>query len=1182
MNKTAIKNFAIWARNRLIADMKYRAGLLGITEAGIADALPQSTGTTEFYDIGTAEPYAIDREEIRQRNALVQALRKKEEDSDYATAYKYIIEEVAYTWFNRLIAVRFMEVNDYLPSHVRVLSSETGKTEPDLVTNPFDAELDFDSAEEEKIIMLKRDNKIDEVFRLLFIKQCNALNEILPALFEKTSDYTELLLNLSVVDQDGVVYHLVHDIPEEDFDISAGGQVEIIGWLYQYYITEKHEEVIDPLHGKVIAKDDVPAATQLFTTDWVVKYLIDNSLGYYWMERNPESKLNEKLEYLIWKENEVEKIDEHISPDEIKILDPCMGSGHFLVYAFDVLMHIYESAGWSAREAARSILENNIYGLDIDERASQLSYFAVMMKARQYDRRIFTRDIRPNVYAIRESNGINRNHLKYFGTDFNDREKEEAIKQIEGLLNTFTDAKEYGSILNVKVCDWELLRRFTATTDAGGQISFETYGLDETAEKLKDLIEISNIMAQKYEVVVTNPPYMNKYDSKLKEYLFDHFKDFSSDLFSVFMVRNLGFCKENGYAGYMTPNVWMFIVSYQKLREFIIDSKTISSLIQMAKGAFFKEATVDICAFILQNKKSNSYGRYVRLENFKGDMEIQRVKYKEALESFDCQYIYETNQNNFKSIQGSPIAYWVSDTTFKVFTDSKYTVERYAENEGKNVTTKNSKYILSFWEVDRNKIGAFDKKWLPCATGGDYRKWYGNIVNVIDWSPEARHFYKVSPAGRIIREEFWDMSGITWGKISSAASSFRVLDHDQMYQETAIMQSNENDSYYILALLNSKPASHFLDFLSPTVNFQLQDICSIPVPNVDEQTKATIVEKAKLCVSICQSDWDDFELSMNFKTHPLVGKFDTIENAFECWKEKCNTRFHDLKFAEEVINNYFIEAYGFENELTPDVEDKTISVRKANLQREIKSLLSYAVGCMFGRYSLDMENIYNQNDTVYLSDDDGIIPILDEEYTTDDIVSRLCEWLKITYSETMLEDNLDFIANALGRKTNDTSSRSVIRKYFMNDFYKDHCSAFSFGSSGKRPIYWLFDSGKQNGFKALIYLHNYTADTIGNVRVEYLYRMQRTYEAEIGRMQDMIDHGSSNREVSLASKRKEKLQKQLKECREYDEKIGHLALSRIELDLDDGVKVNYRKVQTASDGKFYEILADSKNIMAKK
>lgn len=1223
MNKTAIKNFAIWARNRLIADIKYRAGLMGITENGIANALPQSSSATEFYDIGTAEPYAINSEEIKQRRALVDVIRAKEKNSDYAVAYKYIIEEVAYTWFNRLIAVRFMEVNDYLPSHMRALSSESGKTEPDIVTNPFDAELNLSSAEEEKIIALRRDNKLDEAFRMLFIKQCNALNEILPALFEKTSDYTELLLNLSVIDQDGVVYHLVHDIPEEDFNVSEGGQVEIIGWMYQYYNTEPKNDAFAK-KGK-ITKEEVPAITQLFTPDWIVRYMVENSLGRLWVEGHPDADLQGRWKYYLEEaeqepevQAELAKIREEytkLKPEDIKLIDPCMGSGHILVYAFDVFMQIYENAGWSAREAAQSIVEHNIYGLDIDDRAAQLSYFAVMMKARQYDRRIFTRGVRPNVYAIQESNGINREQLKYFGAELDEMEKNTAILQIEGLLDTLIDAKEYGSILNVGEYDWDLLRRFVNSADIGSQISFDTYGLDETAEKLKELIEIGAIMAQKYEVVATNPPYagMSKMDAKLNNFVHNNYSDYKSDLFSAFVIRASQMTKKRGYCGFLTPYVWMFIQSYEKMREYIYKNATLESLIQFEYSAF-EEATVPICTFSFRNCYIRKRGCYLRLVNFRGGMDVQRDKTIEGIKNHNCGYYYEQYSDNFKKIPSSPVAYWVSDTFYDAFKRGKLLNDIAFPKKGL-ATTDNNRFLRLWFEVKTDSLGigyknaqqAKDsrKKWFPLNKGGNYRRWYGNKEYVVNWQDDGKEMkdavikrYNGGSYTKEIRSEGRYFSdSITWSALTAGKSSFRLSDYGAIFDSAGSSMFPEENVEYLLALLNTKVVDEILTVINPTLNYGAGSVGNIPV--VFSNNKGEVVTKlTRENTDFSRIDWDSFETSWDFKRHPLVSVmpqnaalFDATDNidlseCYTCWENECNKRFNQLKANEEELNHIFIDIYGLQDELTPEVEDKDVKVRKADLQKDIKSLISYAVGCMFGRYSLDEEGlIYAGGEwdesryTTFIPDKDNIIPITDEEYLEDDIVARFCTWLKTAFGAKSLETNLDFIASALGNKGD--TSREIIRNYFLNDFFKDHCNTYSVTGSGKRPIYWLFDSGKQNGFKALVYLHRYNADTIGNVRVDYLYRMQRVYESEIGRMQDTIDNSKNSREVSLATKRKEKLQKQLKECREYDEKIGHLALARIELDLDDGVKANYRKVQTASDGKFYEILADSKNIMVK-
>jgi len=596
MNKTAIKNFAIWARNKLIADISYRAGLMGITADGIQKALPQSTGTTEFYDIGTAEPYSVSGEAVKQRKHLVELIQRKEKETNYKTAYKYVLEEVAYTWFNRLIAVRFMEVNDYLPSHIRVLSSDSGKMEPDLVTNPFSAGLSFTSEEEQAIYQLKQENKLDEVFRILFIKQCNALNENLPALFEKTSDYTELLLNLSVIDQDGVVYHLVHDIPEEDFDVERGGQVEIIGWLYQYYNTEPKNEAFAK-KGK-ITKEEVPAVTQLFTPDWIVRYMVENSLGRLWVEGHPNDGLKAGWKYYLEEAEQEPEVQqklaeiraEHakLNPEDIKVIDPCMGSGHILVYAFDVLMQIYESAGYGQRDAARSILENNLYGLDIDDRAFQMAYFAVMMKARQYNRRILNGEYKPNVYSIKESNGINRGQLKYFGAGLNDFEKNNAITQITGLLDTFKDAKEYGSILTVDQYDWDLLYRFVSNIEVIGQLSMYTMGLDDTAEQLKQIIAQGKVLAQNYHITATNPPYMSisSADTMLYDYVRKEYPNSKSDMFAVFIERCARFIRKDGYQAMITQHAWMFLSSFEELRMRIIKDFEIVNMAHLGTRAF--------------------------------------------------------------------------------------------------------------------------------------------------------------------------------------------------------------------------------------------------------------------------------------------------------------------------------------------------------------------------------------------------------------------------------------------------------------------------------------------------------------------------------------------------------------------------------------------------------------------
>ena len=1230
MNKTAIKNFAIWARNKLIADVSYDARLIGITEDGIAKPLPQSFGGTQFFDIGTAEPYSISGEAVRQRDKLIEVIQQKEKDTDYKTAYQYVIEEVAYTWFNRLIAIRFMEVNDYLPSHIRVLSSESGKLEPDLVTTPFDAELPFTAEEEAQIFQLKQDNKLGEVFRILFLKQCNALNEILPALFEKTKNYTELLLSLSVIDQDGVVYHLIHDIPEDDFNIERGGQVEIIGWLYQYYNTEPKAAAFAK-NGK-ITKEEIPAVTQLFTPDWIVRYMVENSLGRLWVEGHPECGLKENWKYYLEEAQqepevqaklaEIRKEYAALNPEDIKLIDPCMGSGHILVYAFDVLMQIYESAGYSQRDAAKSILENNIYGLDIDDRAYQLAYFAVMMKARQYNRRILNGENSCHVYAIQESNSVNRAHLKYFGAGMDDIEKNAAKMQLEGLLDTLTDAKEYGSILNVESYNWDLLRRFVAAEDTAGQISMDSVGVEDTAEQLNRLIDIGETMARKYWVTCTNPPYAgtSNLSANVNNFVKKNYPDSKADLFAVFIERCRQMTVNNGFQAMITQHAWMFLSSFEKLREKMMLTETVN-MAHLGARAFEEIGgeVVQTTAFVRCANHVEGYkGTYCRLieptsQQGKADMFISG------------QNQYRVGQISFSKIPGVPVAYWISPEVLKLFDER--TVGSIADAKSGMTTTDNTRFLRLWEEVNCQKIGFgygniadtqdMKYKWFPFCKGGDFRRWAGNESFVVNWfnnGEEIRIAAEGATGGRLVNIDCALRECLVWTKISSANISLRMKKQGIFFSDAAPgVFANRETLYYLLALLNTKYANEIIKLINPTLNFVPGAVSSVPVKK-DEKNKGKIIEIAEGNVQLSEQDWDSFETSWDFKKHPLLQNVSTISEAFNQWQAECDDRFNQLKTNEEELNRIFIDIYGLQDELTPEVEDKDVTVRKADLQRDIKSLLSYAVGCMFGRYSTykdgllfagepyslqafvdkmnerpgtisaeELERAYRNEgivvDEMFFPDADNVIPITDEEYLDDDIVSRLCAWLKAVYGADTLEANLDYIAKALGNKG--STSREIIRNYFLNDFFKDHCQTYSVTGSGKRPIYWLFDSGKQNGFKALVYLHRYTPDTIGNLRIDYLHKMQRVYESEINRMQDMMDHSGNAREVAAASKRKDKLAKQLKECREYDEKISHLALSRIELDLDDGVKVNYRKLQTAQDGKFYEVLADSKNIMVK-
>ena len=1219
MNKTAIKNFAIWAREKLIADITYKAGLYGVTENGAPDSLPASTEDLKLFDIGTSQPAKVSGEAIAQRQKLISAIRGKMKGGDFKTAFLQVVEEVAYTWFNRLIALRFMEVNDYLPSRVRVLSSENpNKSEPDFVTAPFDTDLDFTEAQRREVLQMKEDNRLNDLFRMLFIMQCNKLHEILPRLFEPTDDYTELLLNISFTDTDGVVWHLTHDIPEEDFNMGQDGQIEIIGWLYQHYNTQPKNQVFANLKKNIkISKEDIPAATQLFTPEWIVRYMVENSLGRLWVEGHPDFDRS-GWKYYLDEATQTPEVQAQLDalresrkglrPEEIKCIDPCAGSGHVLNYLFDVLLQIYESQGYNRRDAASLILKNNLYGLDIDERAAQLAYFSVMMKARGVDRRFFSRGVQPHVYDVPETKGELTEPHHEFDMGLH-------------LYNAFHDGKEVGSLLDVGLSESDLHRlklQMDEMEQTGDAIDLAA------VYSVRPLWKIAMILTQKYAVVATNPPYMgsSNMNAKLSQFVKDNYPDSKSDLFAVFIERCNEMTAQMGYQAMITQHAWMFLPAYEKLR-LKARNLTIINMLHLGAHAFSELGgeVVQTTSFVFYKYRSESYaGKYIRLVNGSGE-EKQRM-FSDPINE------YTATLKGYEKIPGETLAYWVSDTVKEAFQhDSIY---KYSVSPSQNVTGNNDRFLRLHWEMPSSLIGHHDS-WIFYAKGGDYRKWWGNLDYIVNWTPEARNIYQFGDghhASQIINREYWYREGITWGLTASNRPSFRILPSGSTFdkQGSSIIVNSEW-IYYIIALLNSKVYLVFAQLLNPTISIQVKDVRLMPLLC---DMKEPITEIARENIKLAKNDWDSFETSWDFQVHPLVdviahgGKFFDRSNidlaeCYSLWKAECDERFNRLKANEEKINRVFIDIYGLQDELTPEVAEKDVTVRRADLQRDIKSLISYAVGCMFGRYTLNapglvfaggsFDDVYgNARETwmthdgeviathdgdaiafgiqygvlkrdgraitlTYRPDADNCIIITDEPYFEDDIVGRFVEFIRVVYGADSLEENLAFIAKALGGKGN--TSRDVIRSYFLNDFFKDHCSTYSITGSGKRPIYWLFDSGKQNGFKALVYMHRWNADTVGNVRVEYLHRIQRVYEKEMERMKSVMENGST-REATAAAKRLDRLTKQLKETRDYDTRIAHAALSRVTIDLDDGVKVNYEKVQQGSDGKSLNLLAKIK------
>lgn len=1128
MDKNAIKKYAVWARNELIERVSQKADQYEIS----ADADPNAD---------SAHGVLLTADEKKQRAALIGQVKEK--------GFDQVMEEVAYTWFNRFSALRFMEVNNYLPSRIRVFTDENGKFKPEILAEAI--HLDLDGLDMEKVYALKDANDDDALFKYLIITQCNALSGVLLGMFQKIADYTELLFPDNLLREGSVVERMITDIPERDWNVSEGGQIEIIGWLYQYYISEKHDKVVDPLHGKVVAKNEVPAATQLFTTDWVVRYIIDNSVGRYWIERNPESNLKNELEYFVTpKDGIIPQVNEKITPEQLTVFDPCMGSAHFGVYAFDVLEKIYTEYGYTEREAAAYIVQNNLFGLDIDERAAQLASFAITMKAMQYDKRFLSRKIQPHFYEIKESN-----HIDPFAVDYFANGNASLKHDIQSVIHDTIDAKEYGSIIQIAPVDFDAL--FARFDEIEKDIDLRR---DIALRDLLPLVREAKILSEKYAVVATNPPYLNKFDAKLKKYIVDNYADYKGDLFSVFIYRNFGFCEKNGYSGFMTPNVWMFIKTYEPLRNYIYSSKVIVTLVQMAKGAFFSEATVDVCAFVLSNWK-NEKGLYIRLEDFKGGMEVQRKRVKEALENPGCGFFYESSSTNFSKIPGSPMAYWASEQMLKCYDSKK--IYDYAR-PCKGIDTGDNSIFLRFWEEvvfdnlfcpDGHKPSDKDfriKKWFPYNKGGDYRKWYGNNEYVLDWSEKGSKLQKFSKSN-LRNKDVYFKEGITWSTITSGSSSFRFFMPGFLFDNGGSCLFTANDLAYIQGFLNSKVCKAFLT-VQPTINTQPGNIGALPLLQSDMSVSVdNIVFKNR---SISREDWDSFETSWDFQRHPLFRKTATIKEAFMQWNQECNDRFNQLKANEEELNRIFIDIYGLQDELTPEEDDKDVTVRKADLGRDIRSFVSYAVGCMFGRYSLDVDGLAyaggNWDGSKYktfIPDKDAIIPITDDEYFTDDIVGRFVEFVRTVYGEGTLEENLKFIADALGEKG--ATSREVIRNYFIKDFYKDHCKIYQ-----KRPIYWLFDSGKKNGFKCLVYMHRYQPDTIARIRTDYVHEQQARYRTAISGLERQINGVPTSERVRL-NKLMTKLKDQAEETRLYEEKIHHLADQMIEIDLDDGVKHNY-------------------------
>lgn len=1168
MDKNKIKKFAINARQHLRDTVEVKLAGLGITADKINNELPISTTDKKYY-VDDNENNTLTGAQIGWRRDIVNELNNRDYDSDPKTAFDDFVEEVAYTWFNRIIALRFMEVNNYLPSRVRVLTSEEGKAEPDIVDEAMEIESDLGgySDQEKELITNALTDKtpklMDRLYMMLFIKQCDALSEILPGLFEKTRNYLKLLFTPHY--DRGVIQDLINEIPESYFDVNKEGQVQIIGWLYQYYNSEPHRKILDE-KNKAIQKDSIPAATQLFTPDWVVRYMVDNSLGKYYLERHPESSIKSDLKYLL--PSKIEEISDSKEITEYKILDNAMGSGHILIYVFDLLMKMYVEQGYSQRDAARQIIENNIFGLEIDKRAFQLAYFSLMMKGREYDRRFFRRAPKINLYYFNDL------HVK---DDFYDLIDDAKIKEdLKKLVSDFSDATELGSIIKIdKSVDVNAIR--SAVENIQIKSGLDVFGYDQMKRYILKTLDILKIMSAKYETVITNPPYMNRFDKTLKKYLKDNYKDYSKDLFSVFVCHNLKMLAKGGYAGYMTPLVWMFIKTYEPLRKEIINNLNLNSLIQMEYNAF-REVMVPIDTFVLKNT-NEKIGTYIRLSAFKGDMSVQKQKVLEAIDNPKVEYLYTANQNDFYKIPNSPIAYWASQNLFKDFEKGTPLGQLVDAKVGLQ-TGDNKKFLRQWFEVQIDNISFSSrsieesveskKKWFPYNKGGAYRKWYGNYDYVVNWQNdgyEIRHFTdnRGKVRSRPQNTDSYFKPSITWSLITSSLFSMRYRLAGSIHDVSGMsLFYKDQDLKIIMGLMNTKVGQYLLSMLNPTINFQIGNIISVPFLASNYDNSREIIQNS---IKLSEQDWDAFETSWDFKRSSLLTtNAATLQQAYNNWSQEASDRFNQLKSNEEELNKIFIDLYGLQDELTPEEDDKEISVRKADQVRDIKAFLSYFIGCVFGRYSLDKDGLayaggdWNDfNYQTFIPNKDNIILLADRQYFEDsrDIIVRLKEFLSKTFKPDHLSDNMNFIAQTLDLKKFEkgTNAEQIIRDYFLNDFYKDHSKIYQ-----KRPIYWEFSSGRNKGFKALMYLHRYTPDQLAMVR-HYLHDLQPAMNDLINVDQNLLDQETTASAKSKYRKTISTLNKQMAEMVKYDQILDHLSQSPVDLDLDDGVLVNHDKLQ---------------------
>ncbi len=1181
MDKKALQTYATWSKQYLEQQIELSLKSLGIhgdddiREAKRLGDVTVISGDSVSYP---AELYG-------KRERIVSDIKEN--------GYRNVIEEFAYTWFNRFVALRFMEVHGFLSHGFRVLSNPAGGIEPEILKNLgfVKGELNLDIALCEEF---KQQGKIEELFRYVLTKQCNALSDQLPMLFSSDMGYLDLLLPQSLLKGDTVITRLV-EIPEEAFL----DEIEIIGWMYQFYISSKKDAVF--ASKKTITKDTLPAVTQLFTPDWIVRYMAENSVGRIWLESYPGSSLRSEMKYYVEDAEQTpevqRKLDEikykSVNPEDIKIIEPCCGSGHILVYVFDLLFKMYEERGYQKREIPTLILRNNITGLDVDKRASQLASFSLVMKARSINNRFFDAEyyVKPHVYEIKDSQFLVKLDYRKQIHDLNLLSLEER-ELIHYIVGTFEYGKTIGSLLKVNPIDFDMLNKAIEKLEKQAVSNIFNYiFLERGIKRLRELSQLGKILSSKYDVMITNPPYINPatLESAVKVYSAKNYPDSKTDMFAMFMET--GFVKANGFTAMINMHGWMFISSFENLRLSLLTSKDVISMAHLGARAFetIGGEVVQTTTFVMRSQNISGFkGKYFRLVGATSQKEKETM-FLSGNQTYVC------DKDSFRKIPGAPFAYWASKKTIDSFNNNP--IEHYAYGRQGMTTTDNAKYLRLWHEVNIKKIGFGMTcreesikslcKWFPHNKGGQYRKWYGNNEYVVYYLNDGQELIELvkKKYPRISDPEFiiknrncYFKKGIEWSDLTTGYFGARIVEGGYIFDATSptLFLTDETYMTYILGLMNSIVFQKYMDILSPTLHYNICNVVQVPVIFVDGCVDNLVQEN----INLSKEDWDSFETSWDFKYHPLMltpdermeashsqwsedrlQKLSIISWHYEHWKSECDYRFNQLKKNEEELNRFFINTYGLQDELMPEITDECVSLRKADLQRDIKSFLSYLVGIVMGRYSVDVpglayaggewdESKYHS----YQPDDDGIVPIYVGVGMEDGLTARLSELVKLIYGEESFKENIDFIAESLG-KTNNESSMETINRYLNDGFYADHLKIYQ-----KRPIYWLFSSGKLKGFKCLVYMHRYNKDTLARVNAKYYLPESTRQKIALEELEDQIKTADGKERIRL-EKNRQKLFDKYNETIEYGQVLDHMANKYIDIDLDDGVKVNYAKFQ---------------------